>query len=130
MEKLIKEECLNIYMFFKVLKQFNLFNEYLNTLYSYENKFNDINKTISINRLITFRISDWEYSMDNILMFNDRLFVVLYEYLKVELGIISINRLIEHFEHMCNLSKSLYIMAYKNKNIINIITEYLIKFKI
>ena len=33
MEKMIKEECLNIYMFFKVLKQFNLFNEYLNTLY-------------------------------------------------------------------------------------------------
>ena len=127
---MIKEECLNIYMFFKVLKQFNLFNEYLNTLYLYENKFNDIYKTISINRLITFRVSDFQYSMDNILIFNDRLFVTLYAYLKIEEGIISANRIIEHFERMCNLSKNLYIMTYTNKNIINIIAEYLIKFQI
>ena len=127
---MIKEECLNIYMFFKVLKQFNLFNEYLNTLYLYEKKINDIHKTISINRLITFSVFDYQYSMDNILIFNDRLFVTLYAYLKIEGGIISANRIIEHFERMCNLSKSLYIMTYTNKNIINIIAEYLIKFQI
>lgn len=127
---MIKEECLNIYMFFKVLKQFNLFNEYLNTLYLYEKKINDIHKTISINRLITFSVFDYQYSMDNILIFNDRLFVTLYAYLKIEVGIISANRIIEHFERMCNLSKSLYIMTYTNKNIINIIAEYLIKFQI
>ena len=130
MEKIVKDECLNIYIYIKVLKQFNLFNDYLNTLYSYENKFNEIYKTISINRLITFSVSDFQYSMDNILIFNDRLFVALYAYLKIEEGIISANRIIEHFERMCNLSKSLYIMTYTNKNIINIIAEYLIKFKI
>ena len=130
MEKMIKEECLNIYMFFKVLKQFNLFNEYLNTLYLYEKKINDIHKTISINRLITFRVSNFQYSMDNILIFNDRLFVTLYSYLKIEGGIISANRIIEHFERMCNLSKNLYIMTHTNKNVINIIAEYLIKFQI
>lgn len=68
--------------------------------------------------------------MDNILIFNDRLFVALYAYLKIEGGIISINRIIEHFERMCNLSNSLYIMTHTNKNVINIITEYLINFKI